>query len=185
MQVLALDIGGMPREWISLEQAVTYYARELVSWHLGDPIKTFRGGFQRSGRQSSIDAHPIVAIDTSSHTLQLRGKIALSNRTLFGRDRHMCAYCGHVFKNKDLSRDHIIPRSQGGENKWMNVVTACINCNTKKDARTPEEARMQLLFAPYVPNLYEHLLLQNRNILADQMEYLKAGVPKHSRLLHG
>jgi hypothetical protein len=183
MQVLALDIGGVPREWISLEDAVVYYAKDLVSWHLGDPIKKFYGGYQKTGKQSSIETHPIIAIDTSSCANILRGKISLSNRTLFGRDRHMCAYCGKIFKTKDLSRDHIVPRSQGGENRWMNVVTACIDCNTRKDARTPEEAGMQLLFTPYVPNLYEHLLLQNRNILADQMEYLKAGIPKHSRVL--
>jgi len=42
---------------------------------------------------------------------------------------------------------------------------------------------MHLLYTPYVPNLYEHLLLQNRNILADQMEYLKTGIPRHSRVL--
>jgi hypothetical protein len=35
-----------------------------------------------------------------------------------------------------------------------------------------------------VPNRHEHMILQNRRILADQMEYLMARVPKHSRL-HG
>ena len=183
MQVLTLDIGGMPREWVTLEQAVTYYAKDLISWTLGTPIKRFHGGFQRSGVQSVIETHPIIAIDSSAYSMERSGRISLSNRTLFGRDRHTCAYCGKIFKPKDLSRDHIVPRSQGGANKWMNVVTACIGCNTHKDNRTPEEANMQLLFTPYTPNLHEHLLLQNRNILADQMDYLKAGLPKHSRLV--
>jgi hypothetical protein len=43
---------------------------------------------------------------------------------------------------------------------------------------------MPLLYLPYVPNRHEHMILQNRRILADQMEYLMARVPKHSRL-HG
>ena len=43
---------------------------------------------------------------------------------------------------------------------------------------------MQLLYVPYTPNRHEHFILQNRNILADQMEYLMASVPSHSRL-HG
>jgi len=42
-----------------------------------------------------------------------------------------------------------------------------------------------LLYLPYVPNHFENMILQNRNIIADQMEYLKAGIPKHSRLLLG
>ncbi len=59
----------------------------------------------------------------------------------------------------------------------MNVVTACRSCNTIKGGRTPEAARMPLLYAPYVPNRHEHLVLQNRRILQDQMEYLMARVP--------
>jgi 5-methylcytosine-specific restriction endonuclease McrA len=81
-----------------------------------------------------------------------------------------------------LSRDHIVPLSRGGEDRWMNVVTACRGCNSKKDNRTPEAARMPLLYLPYVPNRHEHMILQNRRILVDQMQYLMARVPKHSRL---
>ena len=73
--------------------------------------------------------------------------------------------------------------SRGGENTWMNCVTACIKCNTQKGARTPKEFGHELLYVPYEPNHYENMILQNRNILADQMEYLMGGVPKHSRVL--
>ena len=83
----------------------------------------------------------------------------------------------------DLSRDHIVPKSRGGENVWMNVVTACRSCNSRKGSKTLKEARMELLYAPYVPTHYEHLLLQNRTVLACQMEYLMTGLPKNSRLL--
>jgi 5-methylcytosine-specific restriction endonuclease McrA len=48
----------------------------------------------------------------------------------------------------------------------MNVVTACRHCNQKKSGRTPEEAKMELLYAPYVPNKAEYLILSNRSILA-------------------
>jgi 5-methylcytosine-specific restriction endonuclease McrA len=64
----------------------------------------------------------------------------------------------------------------------MNVVTACKGCNARKDNKTLREAKMELLYVPYAPNHYENLLLQNRSILKDQMEYLLSGVPKHSRL---
>jgi len=64
----------------------------------------------------------------------------------------------------------------------MNVVTACRSCNQRKSGRTPEEARMQLLYAPYVPNKAEYLILSNRNILADQMDFLARHVPSASRI---
>jgi len=64
----------------------------------------------------------------------------------------------------------------------MNVVTACRACNQRKGNRTPEEAHMHLLYAPYVPNRAEFLILANRRILADQMEFLLASVPRSSRL---
>jgi hypothetical protein len=64
----------------------------------------------------------------------------------------------------------------------MNSVTACRPCNTRKGNRAPEQANMPLLYVPYVPNRHEHFILRNRRILADQMEYLLAGVPRSSRL---
>jgi 5-methylcytosine-specific restriction endonuclease McrA len=64
----------------------------------------------------------------------------------------------------------------------MNVVTACKPCNGDKDSKTLKESGMELLYVPYVPNHFENMILQNRNILADQMEYLMSGIPKHSRI---
>ena len=63
------------------------------------------------------------------------------------------------------------------------LVTACRPCNHRKGPRTPEQAHMPLLYAPYVPSLWEDFILRNRRILTDQMEFLMAHVPKSSRLL--
>jgi hypothetical protein len=75
-----------------------------------------------------------------------------------------------------------MPMSRGGRDTWMNVVTACRACNQKKGSRTPEEAHMQLIYAPYVPNRAEFLILANRRILADQMEFLRQHVSANSRI---
>lgn len=184
MSVLALDIGGIPRQWISHENAITYHAKDMVAWSLGEVVAKFRGGIQNDGRLSYIETPSIIAIKGHGFDPAKHGKVALSNKTLFGRDRHVCAYCGGHFPNyHHLSRDHIVPKSKGGVNTWMNVVTACTACNNKKDNKTLKEARMELLYVPYEPNHFESMILQNRNILADQMEYLISGVPKHSRIL--
>ena len=110
MQVLALDIAGIPRSWISLEQSVVYYAKGQVAWTQGSHLVTFNGGIQRDGTRSSIETNSIIALQTSKFSMHRFGKIFLTNKTLFGRDRYTCAYCGIVFVSKELSRDHIIPR---------------------------------------------------------------------------
>lgn len=182
--ILALDMAGMPNRWLIVEQAITYHARDMVAWSLGKTVCTFHGGVSRiTGLRSALSTKSIIAIKGASEFVrEHRLEPHLTNAALYRRDRHVCAYCGGQFKEYHLSRDHVVPLHQGGRDRWMNVVTACRSCNTVKGGRTPEAARMPLLYAPYVPNRHEHLILQNRRILQDQMEYLMARVPRHSRL---
>jgi len=98
----------------------------------------------------------------------------LENSLLFRRDQHLCMYCGEAHAIAGLSRDHVLPLSRGGKDCWTNVVTSCRRCNNRKADRTPEEAGMQLLAVPFAPNWHEFLYLSNHNVLADQMEFLKA-----------
>ena len=181
-QVLTLDHTGQPRHWISCEDAVTYVAKNLVVWSLGKSIATFHGGFQKDGHRSIIETPPIIAIRGKPFNYEKSGKVLLTNKTLFARDRHTCAFCGNHFFEKNLSRDHIHPVSRGGRDVWTNVVTACIPCNLRKGDKYLSQAGMELLYVPYEPNHYENLILLNRNILQDQMDYLLNGVPKHSRV---
>jgi 5-methylcytosine-specific restriction endonuclease McrA len=109
---------------------------------------------------------------------------ALTNPKLFARDRHVCAYCGDATHADELTREHIIPTSRGGQDTWMNCITACKTCNGRKGSRMPEEANMSLLYLPYVPSLHEDMILRGRRIVSDQMAFLLASVPRHSRL-HG
>jgi len=64
---------------------------------------------------------------------------------IYMRDKFRCQYCGEKKVAGDLTLDHILPRSRGGDNSPINVVTACVPCNTRKGSRTPAEARMPLL----------------------------------------
>lgn len=180
MMILGLDVSGQPRNWLSVEDAITHYAKEQVAWELGDHVFTARGGYQKSGLQSVLSTAPIISIKSGKYSAPDRN-VPLTNKTLFGRDRCTCGYCGLTFKESGLSRDHIHPKSKGGTDTWMNVVTACRWCNNKKDDRTTDQANMHLLFLPYVPSFNEKLLLENRNILQDQHDFLKATLPKTSR----
>ena len=183
MDVLQLDISGRPQAWISPREAAVLYASDAVAWTLGDTFQVLRGGTQRStGRQSRIEVHPIVAVRGVIPSRAWRQAPALSNPKLFSRDRHVCAYCGGRFDFDELTREHIVPVSRGGQDTWMNCITACRACNGHKGNRKPEEARMSLLFLPYVPSLHEDMILRGRRIVADQMDFLLASVPRSSRL---
>ncbi len=185
MEVLQLDVSGRPQAWISAKEAAVLYASDGVAWTLGDAFTVLRGGVQRrTGMQSRIEVHPIIAVRGAIPSKAWRLTPALSNPKLFARDRQVCAYCGHRFALDELTREHIVPTSRGGHDSWMNCITACRPCNGHKGNRLPEEARMGLLYLPYVPSLHEDMILRGRRILADQMDFLLASVPRHSRL-HG
>jgi hypothetical protein len=180
--ILKLDIAGIPERWITAEVAATHYATDNVAWTLGDEIAVLRGGTSRAtGRRSILTVHAIIAVRGASKVNLLEVVPSLVNRKLWVRDNYTCAFCGERFPGSALTRDHILPTSRGGRDIWQNVVAACVACNQAKRNRTPEEAGRPLLFAPYVPSRWEDLILSGRRILVDQMEFLAAKLPKHSR----
>ena len=175
--VLQLDIQGTPQAWISLEHAALHVASGSVAWVDGDgPLATLRG------RQSLIDVHPIMALHGAPKVNLFDVVPAFSKGKLFRRDRMTCAYCAQRFSERELQCEHIVPESRGGRWTWMNLVTACAACNGRKADRTPEQARMPLMYLPYVPSRFEDFLLEGRHIRGDVHEWLAARLPKGSRL---
>ncbi|MCQ4164584.1 HNH endonuclease [Tahibacter harae] len=182
-RVLSLDSTGRILDWMSWQDAVCLYVRGAVAWTLGDPCLTIHGGMNReTGLQSQLDLHPIVASRGHARPGSYDPAPALTNTALFARDRHLCLYCGQHFHKTQLTRDHVLPLSKRGLDEWENVVSACLSCNVKKGSRTPQQAGMPLLAVPYRPSWVEHLILSNRNILADQMQFLVGHLPKHRRV---
>jgi 5-methylcytosine-specific restriction endonuclease McrA len=86
--------------------------------------------------------------------------VKLNRRNLFARDRNRCQYCGRIFATSDLSLDHVIPRAQGGDDTWENLVCACIRCNARKGGRTPEQAHMRLVRKPERPRRNPLIMLR-------------------------
>ena len=74
-----------------------------------------------------------------------------SRNNILWRDKNQCQYCGVIESPRDMTIDHVVPRSRGGENTWSNLVTCCKKCNQKKGNRTPEETNMSLLNKPVKP----------------------------------
>ena len=183
-RVLQLDIQGTPQAWITLEDAASHYATGAVAWEEGSgPLATLRGGWNvQSGRQSQIVVLPIVALRGMSRRNLFDVPATVTKAKLLVRDRCTCAYCAQIFLERDLQVEHIVPDSRGGPYDWMNLVAACSVCNARKANRTPDEAKMALVYLPYVPNRYEAFLLEGRNVRADVHEWLVARVAKGSRL---
>ena len=184
VRLLALDAHGQALDWISWQDAACLYARDAVAWTLGDPCITLHGGISRlTGERSSLDVHPIIAARSHARGRHACPTPSLTNTALFARDQQLCMYCGSSYSRNQLTRDHVQPVSKGGRDIWENVVAACVSCNSRKGNRTPQQAAMPLLAIPYRPSWVEHLILSNRHILADQMSFLKAQMPKRSSRL--
>jgi hypothetical protein len=182
MQILQLDVQGRPQDWITPQEAACYYATDSVAWTVGAVCTTLRGGMNAvTGRQSTIDVHPILATTGASRVNLFDAVPCLTNFKLFRRDRMTCAYCGGQFDDRCLTREHIVPTSQGGPDNWLNVVCACRSCNGRKANRTPEQAHMPLLVAPYAPSVFEGFLLAGRTIRGDAQDWLASRVGRGSR----
>jgi hypothetical protein len=82
-------------------------------------------------------------------------KLKINRQRIYKRDNHECVYCG---SKKNLTIDHIIPKSKGGENTWLNLVTSCSSCNRLKGDRTPEQANLKMRYLPYEPNIFSEIV---------------------------
>jgi len=94
----------------------------------------------------------------------------LSRRAIFHRDGFTCQYCG--VQGKNLTIDHIQPRSRNGPHTWENVVAACIPCNHRKAGRTPREANMRLAREPQAPRPDPYALFHHRNIMDEWQPFM-------------
>lgn len=183
--ILQLDAAGNPQRWITFETAAIYYAKDLVAWTPTEDGFQIHGGKSRmTGSRSFMDLANIVAVRGEISGKGLYRVPTLTNRALFRRDQHICAYCGNEFSHDILTRDHVTARATGGKDVWTNVVAACGGCNRRKADNDLSDIDMELLYLPYAPNRSEFLILMNRTILGDQLDFLKARVTKDSRIIN-
>ena len=185
-QVLRTDVAGMPLEWIDYREAVRLYHADQVAYDCGTRLYTvFGGSSSLTGLRSRIDINSIIATHGTAKSLSRDRDCyvpPLNNPTLFRRDGNLCLYCAMRFPTRNLTRDHITPISQGGRDSWNNVATACRRCNNYKGGRTPEQAALELIAVPFTPTYAEYIYLKGRRVLADQMQYLLAHIPRTSPL---
>ena len=181
-KILRLNLAGQPIEWIDWQGAVCLYARDLVAWSLGDVVQRVVGGVSRlTGKRSIIELPSIMACG-GNRLARPRSSFPLTNQALFARDNYLCMYCAAPAVDEKLTRDHIVPLSRKGTDRWENVVAACRRCNQRKANHLLEEVGMELVALPYRPNNAEYLaLINSRRILGDQMEFLSGQFSANGR----
>lgn len=143
-QVLVLNATFEPLKVVSWQRAMTLWAQNKV-----EIVETY----DREIRAVSftIKLPSVVRLLRYVRSRVRTDYVPFTRANIYARDKFTCQYCWEEHPTEDLTFDHVIPAAQGGRKDWLNIVTACLACNTKKGARTPEEAGMTLRKVPRKP----------------------------------
>ncbi len=138
---------------------LSYFPLSLWGWQ--DSVKAvflervnIVSEYDRVVRSPSFEMR-LPSVISLKEYVHLDRRPAFTRFNVFLRDHFDCQYCGLNFHSEELTFDHVIPRSRGGRTTWLNVVTACQDCNLKKGDRVPRECRMHPLRPPVQPTTYQ------------------------------
>ena len=138
-RVLLLNQTYEPLGTVSVARAITMTLKNSVTVEEWDGDRVLR---------SARDEFPVPSVIRRRLYINVRRRREASGMKrlrIYMRDKFRCQYCGEKKVAAELTLDHILPRSRGGDNSPVNIVSACMACNNRKSNRTPEEARMPLL----------------------------------------
>ncbi|WNI14933.1 HNH endonuclease [Actinacidiphila sp. ITFR-21] len=147
-ETLVLNASFEPLSTVSLRRAVVLVMQDKAVVEQAHPGLRVRA----SGMEVPV---PQVIRLCRYVRVPFRQRAPWSRRGVLVRDRHRCAYCGR----RATTVDHVLPRSRGGGDTWLNTVAACSEDNQRKADRTPEQAGMRLLVRPFEPTPAAALLL--------------------------
>lgn len=139
MDVLVVNADLGPLHRVSLRHAVRMLVRRVAEVHEAHPDRL-------------IGVYPVPTVVRLVRYVVTKWRYtagpAWSRTGVLARDGYRCAYCG----GHATTVDHILPRSRGGRNTWLNTVAACDGCNQRKGDRTPAEAGMRSRIEPATPS---------------------------------
>ena len=121
--------------------------------------------------------YPIPAVVRIRQYIKItKYSVNFSRKNIFIRDNYRCQYCGKDCSIRELSYDHVIPKSRWTDpnrspTNWTNIVTACHECNKKKGNKTLAEAQMKLLTLPIRPDKTHKYLPVNEYLIKINREF--------------
>ena len=138
-RVLLLNQTYEPLGTVSVARAVIMVFKNTVS------VEEFDGDRVLRSARAEFPVPSVIRRRIYINVRRRREASSMKRLRIYMRDKYRCQYCGEKKTAGELTLDHILPRSRGGDNSPVNVVTACVACNNRKGDRTPAEARMPLL----------------------------------------
>ena len=138
-RVLLLNQTYEPLGTVSVARAVIMTFKDTVTVEEFDSERVLRSA------RAEFRVPSVIRRRTYINVRRRQEASGMKRLRIYMRDKFRCQYCGEKKAASDLTLDHILPRSRGGDNSPVNIVTACVPCNQRKGDRTPAEARMPLL----------------------------------------
>ena len=145
---LVLNIAYIPIEIISWQKAVSLFFEQKAKI-----LSNYEDRIIHSPSMSMPVPAVILREDTRYLMRAFTNVMPFNRYNLFKRDDGRCMYCGKKVLLNEFNFEHVIPKDQGGECVWENIVVSCIRCNIKKRNRTPKEAGMKLIREPFILKL--------------------------------
>ena len=151
-------------EVVHLEQEGQFANYNFHSWREVSELKAaFKEPHQDWIRAVNFEIQVPRVIRLLAYDRLPKQVVRFNRRNIFARDGNKCQYCGRRFPTSELSLDHVVPRSRGGDTTWENIVCSCVKCNVRKGGRTPQEAHMHLIKQPVKPKRSPMLSLKLGN----------------------
>lgn len=141
-RVLVLNLDHSPVAVVTAQKAIVLCLMEKANCLSTYPLLEIRTVSR------SFDYPAVIRLNEYKN-IPYKG-VLLNRNNLFRRDNGVCQYCG---SSKQLTIDHVIPRSKGGKSNWTNLVTACHRCNVNKGDKSPEQVGFKLKKEPFKPTL--------------------------------
>lgn len=137
----------------------TISAEQAIHRHIRDGCQIVYG-YDRKILTPNYDFNWPSVIANSSHR-GLKLHVQLNDGTLFYRDHMKCAYCGEDITINEVTKDHVIPATEGGRTVWDNIVLACKECNNEKGDR-PAVGKWKPKVTPYAPTYFQLLDIRKK-----------------------
>lgn len=162
---LVLNTSYEPLSVISWEDAITSLFTEKA-----DVVEEYDDVIRSTHAEMRIPA----VIKVRKYVRKPVKDLKFSRVNVYARDEYRCQYCGDKCSPSELTYDHVLPRSKGGQTDWLNIVTCCYACNAKKGGRTPEQAKMKLRKKPVRPKAVPHIEFRFTSKIPDQwVDYVR------------
>lgn len=159
-EVLVLNSGFIPIRITSVREAIC-----LLTADKAIPLVEVDNYI----RSPSVSIKIPTVISVTNYSGLHKKRVTLSKLNVIYRDDMKCQYCGIRYSIKDLTVDHIIPRSRweqitgrqlkDGYVSWTNLVCSCKWCNNKKGNRLINEMKWKLIREPFEPQYIPYLII--------------------------